>query len=122
MAVWSTSELGHWHGLAGWLGGWLRALVGALQVHTCALCCAWPTLFCVEYHRTTCIGTWGLTSYPTSLRSCSGPVGEILPFFERQLDFVCPMRKDAGSFLQVGRPAQLPGLLRVKLGWLMPAG
>jgi len=27
-------------------------------------------------------------------------VGEILPFFERQLDFVCPVRKDIGSFLQ----------------------
>ncbi|KAL4442124.1 hypothetical protein ABPG77_011385 [Micractinium sp. CCAP 211/92] len=29
-----------------------------------------------------------------------GPVSEILPFFERQLDFVCPVRKDIGSFLQ----------------------
>jgi hypothetical protein len=36
--------------------------------------------------------------------ACSGPVSEILPFFESQLDFVCPVRKDAGSFLQV-RPA-----------------
>lgn len=35
-------------------------------------------------------------------RACSGPVSEILPFFERQLDFVCPVRKDIGSFLQVG--------------------
>ncbi|KAI3428353.1 hypothetical protein D9Q98_006733 [Chlorella vulgaris] len=29
-----------------------------------------------------------------------GPVDGILPFFEQQLNYVCPIRKDSGSFLQ----------------------
>lgn len=29
-----------------------------------------------------------------------GPVHQALPFFEKQLGFVCPVRKDAASFLQ----------------------
>ena len=42
---------------------------------------------------------------PLAPPACSGPVAEILPFFERQLDFVCPVRKDIGSFLQASPPA-----------------
>ncbi len=52
----------------------------------------------------------------TPARACSGPVSEILPFFERQLDFVCPVRKDIGSFLQAS-PLTTPcyGLVPVGL-------
>lgn len=52
--------------------------------------------------------------------ACSGPVSGIVPFFDNQLGFRCPVRKDVGSFLQVrARPRVLTtagarGLLRVQ--------
>ncbi len=33
---------------------------------------------------------------------CSGPVQEVLPYFAESIGFACPVRKDPGSFLQVG--------------------
>lgn len=52
---------------------------------------------------------------------CSGPVGEILPFFEQHLGFECPVRKDKGSFLQevttpVGQYAYATPALLAKRG------
>lgn len=56
--------------------------------------------------------------WPVCVRS--GPVAEILPFFADQLGYVCPVRKDSGSFLQevttpVGQYAYAsPALLQKK--------
>jgi len=40
-----------------------------------------------------------LSSLPP-ISSCSGPVADVLHHFKERLHFVCPARKDPGSFLQ----------------------
>ena len=57
----------------------------------------------------------GPPALPLPSPACSGPVSEILPFFESHLDFVCPVMKDAGSFLQVRLRLQYSRVLQVLL-------